>query len=77
MAARLLADGLRVEDLPESGRLVGCVGERIRQSLDEIMRWKSIAKMSADSSDETDWSAAQPTDELPLAPAVLALLRLW
>ena len=76
-AARLLAGGLRIEDLPDSGRLVGRIGHRIRESLDQITRWKSLAEMSTECRIVDDFLTGTPTVELPPAPAVLDLLDLW
>lgn len=76
-AARLLAGGLRVEELPRSGRLVGRVGDRINESFDHVLQWKYLAEMATDCAVTDDLVMSTPTAALPPAPIVLDLLDLW
>ena len=76
-AARLLADGLTIEALPESDRLVGRVGERIRDSLDDVVRWKRMLRMQTHHAVPADLLSHSPSCELPKAPSVLDVLDLW
>ncbi|GAA2756122.1 hypothetical protein GCM10009872_14820 [Actinopolymorpha rutila] len=76
-AARLLAGGLTVEELPDSGRLVGKVGERVRDSLPDVARWKQLIRMRATHPVPAGLVVRSPTPELPAAPRVLDLLDLW
>jgi len=77
-AARLLADGLSVEDLPASGRLVGRVGARVQQSFAEIVRWKRLVRLRTDLQlPGTPCVSGAPTPALPPAPDVVADLDLW
>ncbi len=76
-AARLLAGGLTIENLPDSGRLTGKVGERVRDALPDVVRWKQLIRMRADHPVPAGLVAGSPTPELPAAPGVLDLLGLW
>lgn len=76
-ASRLLAGGLTIERLPESGRLVGRVGERVLESLEDVARWKRLVRMRADHSVPRRLLTGSPSDGLPKAPSVLEMLDLW
>jgi DNA polymerase I len=76
-AARLLADGLTVERLSESGRLLGSTGERIRESLDDVVRWKELVRMRADYLGLADVLTGSPSPTLSTAANVVELLDLW
>jgi DNA polymerase-1 len=75
-AARLLADGLRLEDLPESGRLKGRVGEAILASWDQVLTWRSIAR-AIDTIELAAPPTGEPTPEIPRAAEVIETLDLW
>ena len=76
-AARLLHGGLRLEDLPASGRLTGRTGQRVLDNMATAIRCRDLARM------RTDVPVAhvpdgRPSPLLPPAPAdVVTLLDLW
>ncbi len=76
-AARILADGLTIERLPDSGRLVGRIGDRIRSSLHDVRRWKQMMLMRTDHPLPRYVLSRAPSKELPRAPHVLEMLDLW
>lgn len=76
-AARLLADQLTVEQLPESGRLAGRVGDRIRESFEDVVRWKRMVRLRTHHPVPACLLTRSPSLELPPAPSILDLLELW
>lgn len=48
MAARLLAGGLGIEDLPGSSRLSGRAGCLISGSFDQVLLWRDLVRMRID-----------------------------
>lgn len=75
-AARLLQGGLRLEDLPASGRLTGRTGQRVLDNMATAMRCRDLARM------RTDVPVAhapdgQPSPSLPAPADVVTLLGLW
>ena len=68
-AARLLADGLTIEDLATS--------DRLSANLPAILRWKHLLQMRADQPLPADLLTCSPSPALPPAPAVLERLELW
>ncbi|WP_020574317.1 5'-3' exonuclease [Actinopolymorpha alba] len=75
-AARLLAGGLAVENLPASGRLTGRIGTRVRQSFPRVLLWKQLAKLRGDLAITAEVTG-QPAPPLPKAAEVLERLDLW
>ncbi|HEY1619811.1 MAG TPA: 5'-3' exonuclease H3TH domain-containing protein, partial [Streptosporangiaceae bacterium] len=74
--ARLLHGGLRLEDLPASGRLTGRTGQRVLDNMATAIRCRDLARM------RTDVPVAHAPDgrPSPLLPApadVVTLLDLW
>ncbi|GLZ09703.1 hypothetical protein Acsp03_71690 [Actinomadura sp. NBRC 104412] len=75
-AARLLHDGLSLEELPASGRLVGKKGRLVLENLEHAIRCRDLARLRHDIPlPTTPTGHASPA--LPLAAEVLALLDLW
>jgi DNA polymerase-1 len=75
-AARLLHGGLRLEDLPASGRLTGRTGQRVLDNMATAIRCRDLARM------RTDVPVAhapdgQPSPSLPAPADVITLLNLW
>jgi DNA polymerase-1 len=75
-AARLLHGGLRLEDLPASGRLTGRIGQRILDNMATAIRCRDLARMRTDVpvAHATD---GQPSPSLPAPAEVITLLDLW
>lgn len=76
-ASRLLAGGLTVEQLPSSGRLAGRFGALVRESFDDVLRWKSLLQLRTDHPLPPDLITGLASPTLPPAPRVLELLDLW
>jgi DNA polymerase-1 len=76
-AGRLLAGGMTVEQLPESGRLTGRVGDLIGGSLEEVVRWKRMVRMRTDHPVPAGLLTRSPSRDLPRAPSILEMLDLW
>jgi DNA polymerase-1 len=76
-AGCLLADGMTVEQLPESGRLAGRVGDLIVRSLEEVVRWKQMVRMRTDHPVPDGLLTGSPSRDLPRAPSILEALDLW
>lgn len=76
-AARLLAGGLSVEQLRSSGRLVGRVGVSVRESLEDVGRWKRMVRMRTDLPLPAQLLRGTASPELPRAPVVVEMLDLW
>src|SRR5699024_9736278 len=63
-AARLLAGGLTLDDLPTSGRLIGAKGQLIQQQWQQVLAWRDLVRMRTDLSLELD-PTGDPSPELP------------
>jgi DNA polymerase-1 len=75
-AAGLLSGGLRLEDLPASGRLSGGKGTAVRAAWLQVLTWRSMIQMRTD----LPLSAAPAgaaTTSLPIPGEVVARLGLW
>jgi DNA polymerase-1 len=72
-AARLLAGGLALEDLPGSGRLTGRAGRLISGSFDQVLLWRDLVRMRADVAVPQELSGC-PAPPLPPAADVVAAL---
>jgi DNA polymerase-1 len=75
-AARLLAGGLHLEDLPGSGRLTGRTGEAILASWQQVLTWRNMAR-SIDTIDLPVRPTGKATLEIPRAAEVIEILGLW
>lgn len=75
-AAALLAGGLHLDDLPNSGRLVGAKGTAIRATWDQVLRWRSIIQMRTDLALPL-WPTGRPSTPLPRPAEVITKLGLW
>ncbi|WP_182883918.1 5'-3' exonuclease [Microbispora sp. H10949] len=75
-AARLLTDGLALEDLPSSGRLNGAKGRRIRDSFDQVLAWRALIRTRTDLALSYE-SSGRPSPQLPKPAEVVEKLGLW
>ncbi|MEU5882945.1 5'-3' exonuclease H3TH domain-containing protein [Spirillospora sp. NPDC047279] len=75
-AAALLAGGLSVHDLPESGRLTGAKGTRVRDQFDQLLAWREIIELRTDVPLPRTLTGS-PSPFLPPAAEVLDKLDLW
>ena len=75
-AARLLHGGLRLEDLPASGRLTGRTGQRIIDNMATAIRCRDLARMRTDVP-VAHASDGRPSPSLPAPADVVTLLGLW
>ena len=76
IAARLLTDGLHLEDLPGSGRLNGRTGDAILASWQQVLTWRSMAR-AIDTIELPTRPTGKPTPEIPRAAQVIETLELW
>ncbi|MDF5759039.1 5'-3' exonuclease H3TH domain-containing protein [Spongiactinospora sp. TRM90649] len=75
-AARLLSDGLTLEDLPRSGRLTGAKGQRILHTFDQVLAWRELIRTRTDVAVPYRPSGgAAPA--LPTPAEILDKLGLW
>ncbi len=75
-AARLLADGLHLEDLPASGRLTGRTGEAIAASWQQVLTWRNMAR-AIDTIELPARPTGEPAPRIPRAAEVIESLDLW
>jgi DNA polymerase-1 len=74
--ARLLADGLSIHDLPSSGRLTGAKGHRVRDSFDQVLKWRELIAVRTDIP-LPDLLNATASPTLPRPAEVIKKLELW
>ena len=74
-AARLLEGGLRLEDLPDSGRLTGRIGQLVADNLEVAKRCRDLTRMRTDVPLPI-MPSAEPSAFLPAAADVLTALDL-
>lgn len=77
-AARLLANGLMIEQLATSGRCTGRVGERVLEEIESVLRWRSMVRLRSNlrlPEDAVLTGLSSP--ELPPAAQVLEAINLW
>ncbi|MCX4826464.1 hypothetical protein OG883_43275 [Streptomyces sp. NBC_01142] len=75
-AAELLTGGLSLDELPDSGRLVGTKGVAITQAWDDVLRWRDLSQMRRDV--PVRWqSTGQPSPTLPRPAEVIENLGMW
>jgi DNA polymerase-1 len=75
-AARFLAGGLHLEDLPASGRLKGRAGDAVRASWQQVLAWRGIAR-ATDTIELPTRPTGRPAPEIPRAAEVIEALDLW
>jgi len=75
-AARLLHGGLRLENLPASGRLTGRTGQRVLDNMATAIRCRDLARMRTDVP-VAHAPAGRPSPLLPAPADVVTLLDLW
>ncbi len=75
-AATLLAGGLKLEDLPASGRLSGGKGAAIRAAWPQVMIWRSMIQMRTGLPLPAA-PAGAATTPLPIPGQAIAQLGLW
>lgn len=75
-AARLLAGGLTLDDLPTSGRLTGTKGQLIQKQWQQVLAWRDLVRMRTDLSLELD-PTGDPSPDLPKPAEVIEKLELW
>ncbi|MCU1680247.1 MAG: hypothetical protein JWQ81_986 [Amycolatopsis sp.] len=76
IAARLLADGLHLDQLPDSGRLIGSKKANITDQWHQVLAWRDLIRMRTDL-DLPRQPAGHPTRELPKPADVIGKLGLW
>jgi DNA polymerase I len=75
-ASGLLADGLALEDLPSSGRLVGTKGTAITTAWEDVLRWHALSRMRHDV--PVPWQATgHASPPLPRPADVIEKLGMW
>ena len=75
-AAALLTGGLRLEDLPSSGRLADGRGQAVTAAWQQVLTWRSVIRMRT--SLETGASpGGRATAPMPGAAQVITTLGLW
>ncbi|WP_201296853.1 MULTISPECIES: 5'-3' exonuclease H3TH domain-containing protein [unclassified Nocardiopsis] len=75
-AARLLADGAQVQDLPGSEQLTGRAGERVRAQWEQVLIWHRMITMDTAVALPAKPSG-NPSPLLPAPAAVVEELGLW
>ncbi|WP_225878576.1 5'-3' exonuclease [Spongiactinospora rosea] len=75
-AARLLAGGLALEDLPGSGRLAGAAGQRVRDTFDQVLAWREMIRVRTDVAVPYRPCGA-PSPALPAPAEIVEKLGLW
>ncbi|WP_152360971.1 5'-3' exonuclease [Microlunatus speluncae] len=76
-AARLLAEGLTLDQLPDSGRLTGRIGDQVLAGLDDARRWRSMITLRTDLPLPRAMITLRPSAPLPPAPMIIETLELW
>lgn len=75
-AARLLAGGLGIDELPGSGRLTGRAGRLISECFDQVLLRRDLVRMRVDVAVPLELSGC-PAAPLPPAADVVGALGLW
>ena len=75
-AARLLAGGLTLGDLPASGRLTGAKGSLIEEQWDQVLAWRELVLMRTDLPLPLT-PTGDASVELPKPAEVIDKLELW
>lgn len=75
-AAMLLADGLHLEQVPDSGRLTGRKRTALTAGWDQVLAWQELIRMRTDL-DLPHQPTGQPSRALPAPADVIEKLDLW
>lgn len=75
-AAKLLAGGLHLDQLPTSGRLTGAKKTKVTDTWDQVLAWRELIRMRTDL-ELPHHPTGQPTRELPKPADVIEKLGLW
>jgi DNA polymerase-1 len=75
-AAALLADGLTLDDLPDSGRLTGTRGAAIHAAWPQIRAWREMIRLRSDLPLQHGPTGV-PSPALPIPGEVITKLGLW
>lgn len=75
-AATLLANGLHLEQLPESGRLIGAKGVAVTAAWDHVLAWRELIRMRTDLPLPLNPTGV-PSPALPKPADVIEKLGLW
>ncbi|GLZ37897.1 5'-3' exonuclease H3TH domain-containing protein [Actinokineospora sp. NBRC 105648] len=75
-AATLLADGLRLEHLPDSGRLTGTKGRAVSAAWEQVLGWRDLVTMRTDLTLPIA-PTGQPSRTLPPPGEIIDSLGLW
>ncbi|MEV7026692.1 5'-3' exonuclease H3TH domain-containing protein [Kitasatospora sp. NPDC093558] len=76
VAATLLRDGLRLRDLPCSGRLAGAKGAAITTAWEDVLRWEAMITVRRDI-DVPVTLGGEASPQLPKPADVVEKLGLW
>ncbi|MFJ9847035.1 5'-3' exonuclease H3TH domain-containing protein [Kitasatospora sp. NPDC101155] len=76
VAATLLRDGMRLRDLPGSGRLTGAKGTAITTAWADVLRWEEVITVRRDL-DVPIALSGQASPQLPKPADVVEKLGLW
>jgi len=75
-AAFFLRDGMTLQQLPDSGRLVGTWGGVIQSRWQDVLRWRELMRLRTDLDVELALTS-RATAPLPNAVQLLDVLHLW
>ncbi|MFE6611508.1 5'-3' exonuclease H3TH domain-containing protein [Amycolatopsis sp. NPDC057786] len=75
-AATLLAGGLHLDQLPDSGRLAGARNAKVAETWDQVLAWRELIRMRTDLT-LPHHPTGDPTRELPKPADVIEKLGLW
>lgn len=75
-AARLLSNGLALDELPLSGRLTGHIGKAVLDIWEQLLTWRGLMRMRTDIT-TTHGLRGHVSPQLPPAPQIIERLGLW
>lgn len=75
-AAKLLAGGMRLDQLLASGRLTGAKKTKVTDAWEQVLAWRDLIRMRTDL-DLPHHPTGHPTRELPKPADVIEKLGLW
>ncbi|MEV6849252.1 5'-3' exonuclease H3TH domain-containing protein [Actinoplanes sp. NPDC051411] len=76
-AATLLAGGIHLDDLPDSGRLNSARGQAITSIWDQLLTWRDLIRLDRQVPLKPGLTTGLATAELPRAATILETLELW